>query len=114
MSAENLKQIHGIIAGKKANLTHEEARELANRALRFKEERGRLPSATAADPWERRMAEGIAVSGPLAVRGQKTLVREWEQLPIDEAVEAGIDAFERAYQTDEPARMMQPFLSRKQ
>jgi len=60
MSAENLKQIHGIIAGKKANLTHEEARELANRALRFKEERGRLPSATAADPWERRMAEGIA------------------------------------------------------
>jgi len=60
MSAENLKQIHGIIAGKKANLTHEEARELANRALRFKEQRGRLPSATAADPWERRMAEGIA------------------------------------------------------
>ncbi|MEM7058970.1 MAG: DEAD/DEAH box helicase [Pseudomonadota bacterium] len=60
MSAENLKQIHGIIAGKKANLTLEEARELATRALKFKEERGRLPSAAAADPWERRMAEGIA------------------------------------------------------
>jgi hypothetical protein len=28
------------------------------RAFAFKKERGRLPSLTAADPWERRMAEG--------------------------------------------------------
>lgn len=60
MSEESLKQVAGIIAGKKANLTIDEARELATRALRFKQERGRLPLATAADPWERRMAEGIA------------------------------------------------------
>ena len=60
MSEESLKQVAVIIAGKKANLTLDEARELATRALRFKEERGRLPSLTAADPWERRMAEGIA------------------------------------------------------
>lgn len=60
MSEESLKQVAGIIAGKKVSLTLEEARDLATRALRFKEERGRLPLVTAADPWERRMAEGIA------------------------------------------------------
>ena len=35
-------------------------RELAKRAVRFKAEKGRLPSLTAMDPWEKRMAEGIA------------------------------------------------------
>ncbi|MBW0159683.1 DEAD/DEAH box helicase [Sedimentimonas flavescens] len=60
MSEENLKQVAHIIAGKKASLSIDEARELAGRALRFKADRGRLPSITAADPWERRMAEGIA------------------------------------------------------
>lgn len=42
------------------NLTPEEARDLAKRALKFKLERGRLPALNAQDPWERRMAEGIA------------------------------------------------------
>jgi hypothetical protein len=28
--------------------------------LRFKQERGRLPSITSPDPWEKRMAEGVA------------------------------------------------------
>jgi superfamily II DNA or RNA helicase len=60
MDAESLKQVAAIIAGKKVSLTLEEARELAARALRFKTERGRLPSVTAIDPWERRMAEGVA------------------------------------------------------
>jgi len=60
MSEESLKQVAAVIASKKVSLTHEEARELAKRALKFKEERGRLPEITAADPWEKRMAEGIA------------------------------------------------------
>lgn len=60
MDAETLKRVAAIIAGKKVSLTLEEARELAARALRFKTERGRLPSVTAIDPWERRMAEGVA------------------------------------------------------
>jgi hypothetical protein len=34
--------------------------QLARRAVRFKQERGRLPDITAVDPWERRMAEGVA------------------------------------------------------
>lgn len=60
MSEERLKQIAEIIAKKRINLTVEEARDLAKRALIFKNEKGRLPSLTAMDPWEKRMAEGIA------------------------------------------------------
>lgn len=60
MSEERLKQVAAVIAAKRITLTLEEARELAKRAIRFKNEKGRLPSITAADPWEKRMAEGIA------------------------------------------------------
>jgi superfamily II DNA or RNA helicase len=60
MSEERLKMVAEVIAAKRVSLSIEEARELAKRALRFKEEKGRLPSLTATDPWERRMAEGIA------------------------------------------------------
>lgn len=60
MSEESLKQIQAIINAKKVNLTPEEARELARRAVKFKQDRGRLPDITAADPWEKRMAEGVA------------------------------------------------------
>ncbi len=60
MSEESLKQVAAIIAGKRVNLTIEEARELARRALKFKQERGRAPSITSPDAWEKRMAEGVA------------------------------------------------------
>lgn len=61
MSEDSLKQVHAIIAGKKANLTLEEARDLAKRALRFRQERGRLPSITSPDAYEKLMAQGVAV-----------------------------------------------------
>ena len=60
MSEDSLKQVAAVIAGKRVNLSLEEARELAKRALKFKQERGRLPSITSPDPWEQRLAEGIA------------------------------------------------------
>ncbi|WP_437207051.1 DEAD/DEAH box helicase [Planctomicrobium sp. SH664] len=60
MSEERLRQVAEIITAKKVTMTLEDARDLAKRALRFKAEKGRLPSLTAADPWEKRMAEGIA------------------------------------------------------
>jgi autotransporter-associated beta strand protein len=60
MSEERLKQVAEVIAARKVSMTLDEARDLAKRALKFKEERGRLPSLTAPDPWEKRMAEGIA------------------------------------------------------
>ena len=60
MSEERLRQVAEVIAAKRVSLTVDEARELAKRAVRFKQEKGRLPSLTATDPWEKRMAEGIA------------------------------------------------------
>jgi superfamily II DNA or RNA helicase len=60
MSEERLKQVAAAIAAKRTNLTPEEAKELAVRAYRFKKERGRLPSISSQDAWERRMAEGAA------------------------------------------------------
>jgi superfamily II DNA or RNA helicase len=59
MSEESLKQVQAVINAKRVTMTIEEARDLAKRALKFKQERGRLPSITAADAWEKRMAEGV-------------------------------------------------------
>ena len=44
MSEESLKQVAAAIAAKRTNLTPEEAKDLAVRAVKFKKERGRLPS----------------------------------------------------------------------
>ena len=60
MNEERLKEVAAIIEAKKVQLGHEEARELARRAISFKNERGRTPSILSADPWERKMAEGVA------------------------------------------------------
>ncbi|MET4103388.1 superfamily II DNA or RNA helicase [Roseovarius sp. MBR-78] len=60
MSEESLRQVAAVITAKKVQLTPEEARALAKRAAAFKQERGRLPSITSADPWEKKMAEGVA------------------------------------------------------
>ena len=46
--------------GKNIKITEDDARELAKRALQFKNERGRVPDINSADAWEKRMAEGVA------------------------------------------------------
>jgi hypothetical protein len=71
MSEESLKQVAAVIAGKRINLTIEEARELAKRALKFKQERGRLPSITSPDAWEKRMAEGVAFLAHMRVEAAR-------------------------------------------
>jgi len=58
MNEERLREVQAIVEARRIAITPEEAKELANRAVLFKRDRGRLPSLTAADPWERRMAEG--------------------------------------------------------
>ncbi|ACT58327.1 DEAD/DEAH box helicase [Hirschia baltica] len=60
MDEERLKQVKAIMSGKQIKLSPDEARDLAKRALLFKQERGRLPSITSQDAWEKRMAEGVA------------------------------------------------------
>jgi enoyl-CoA hydratase len=58
---------------------------------------------------ERALA-GILVSGPRAIRLQKSLIGEWEALPVGAAIQRGIDCFASAWETDEPRGLMQRFL----
>tara|TARA_R110001583_G_scaffold56942_4_gene171346 strand:+ start:4732 stop:6711 length:1980 start_codon:yes stop_codon:yes gene_type:complete len=60
MSEDSLKQVAAVISGKRTNLAPDEAKELAMRAVKFKKERGRLPSISSQDAWEKRMAEGAS------------------------------------------------------
>lgn len=60
MDANILKQVQAVISARKVKISPEEARDLAERALRFKKERGRLPDINAQDAWEKRLAEGVA------------------------------------------------------
>ena len=62
---------YGWFIGKRVGLTIEEARDVAKRALKFKLEKGRLPSVTSPDPWERRMAEGIAFLARMKAEGAR-------------------------------------------
>lgn len=60
MNENTLKQVQAAISAKRTAIAPDEARDLAARAVKFKKERGRLPAAASADPWERRLAEGAA------------------------------------------------------
>ncbi|MHB9038607.1 MAG: DEAD/DEAH box helicase [Armatimonadota bacterium] len=60
LSEDSLKQVAAAISAKRVSIPYEEARALAERALQFRKERGRLPDMSAQDPWEKRMAEGVA------------------------------------------------------
>jgi enoyl-CoA hydratase/carnithine racemase len=55
----------------------------------------------------------LLACGPQALRAQKALLRQWEELPLKQAVDVSIGAFGRAFLTDEPKRMMQDFVNRK-
>ncbi|MBS0638760.1 MAG: enoyl-CoA hydratase/isomerase family protein [Proteobacteria bacterium] len=54
----------------------------------------------------------IVESGPRAIRLQKELIREWEAMPVNDAIEAGIRCMYRAYQTEEPTRMVNAAIQR--
>jgi len=60
MNEDRLKQVAAAISAKRTAITPEEAIVIAKRALEFKRERGRSPSPTSQDPWERHLAEGAA------------------------------------------------------
>ncbi len=59
----------------------------------------------ALDETVERVARPILAAGPYAIRLQKSLILDWEELPIETAISRGIDAFVSAFDTDEPARM---------
>jgi enoyl-CoA hydratase/carnithine racemase len=48
-----------------------------------------------------------------ALRAQKALLRQWEELPLKESVDLSIGVFGQSYLTGEPQRLMQGFVNRK-
>jgi hypothetical protein len=60
MNEGTLKQVAAVIGKRKVSIPYDEARDLAVRALQWKKERGRAPEITSQDPWEKRLAEGVA------------------------------------------------------
>ena len=63
----------------------------------------------AVDGWVR----SILATGARAARLQKKLMRQWEEMGVGQAIEAGVRCFSEAWATDEPARMMGAFLDRR-
>jgi enoyl-CoA hydratase len=58
------------------------------------------------------LARPILAAGPHAIRLQKSLILDWEELPAEAGIARGIDAFVSAFDTDEPARMAGAALAR--
>jgi enoyl-CoA hydratase/carnithine racemase len=58
-------------------------------------------------------ARAIADCGPHAIRNQKALLRQWEELPLSQSIEVSIAAFGQAYLTGEPQTLMQAFVNRR-
>lgn len=79
MDEKTLRQVQTSIAAKRIALSIEDARELAKRALQFKQERGRLPDINAQDAWEKQMAEGVAALARYRAQQKASEAREGGQ-----------------------------------
>jgi enoyl-CoA hydratase/carnithine racemase len=71
-----------------------------------------VPASKIAEAVER-CVQSIVEATPLAVRAQKRLMRRWERLSLDEAVQAGIDAFAQSVSDGEHIAPMTAFVNRK-
>jgi enoyl-CoA hydratase/carnithine racemase len=60
-----------------------------------------------------KILSALLAAEPRALREQKMLLRAWEKLPVDAAIAAGIKAFARAFESDEPRRLLSCFAERK-
>jgi enoyl-CoA hydratase len=60
-----------------------------------------------------RTVKTLLECGPEALRSQKALLRQWEELPLTESVNLSIGVFGKSFLTEEPKRLMQGFIDRK-
>lgn len=60
-----------------------------------------------------RVAGILAECGPVAMRQQKRLLREWEDEPLETSIGNSVAEFGSAFETGEPQHHMQTFLNRK-
>lgn len=60
-----------------------------------------------------KVIELLLECGPEALRSQKALLKQWEELPLKESVNLSIGVFGKSFLTGEPTRLMQGFIDRK-
>jgi enoyl-CoA hydratase/carnithine racemase len=60
-----------------------------------------------------RVLADILACGPRAIRQQKALIQDWEELTPAGAIARGIDCFAESWRDPEPGRMMAAFLASK-
>jgi enoyl-CoA hydratase/carnithine racemase len=60
-----------------------------------------------------RWLDQLVSCSPAAVRLQKQLIRSWEDMPLQAAIQAGIESFAIAVRSGEPSAAMHDFLERK-
>jgi enoyl-CoA hydratase len=75
---------------------------------------GLVEEVTSADELDAAVEVSVAdilAGEPGAVRQQKALITVWQDMTVDQAIAAGIEAFAGAYRTDEPRRVMAEFLA---
>lgn len=73
----------------------------------------RVVEPAALDSTVEHYLDALFATGPQAIRIQKSLIRRWEDLPVSDAIEAGIDAFVSSWRSDEPKGLMQAFRERR-
>lgn len=61
----------------------------------------------------RRMAQRLLSNSPRALWLQKDLINRWLNLPMEEAIKAGIKSLATAYATDAPQRAIEAFWARR-
>ncbi|WP_424631454.1 enoyl-CoA hydratase [Bradyrhizobium sp. SYSU BS000235] len=59
------------------------------------------------------VASSIAECGAEAMRSQKALLKQWEEMPLTESVNLSVGVFGQAFLTGEPQRHMRAFLDKK-
>ena len=57
--------------------------------------------------------ETLLDCAPQALRAQKALLKQWEELPLKESVNLSIGVFGQSYLTGEPQKLMQDFVNSK-
>ena len=73
----------------------------------------KLVPANELDAAVEKWIDSLLLGGKRVMRLQKTLMRDWERLSIEDGIHAGIRACVEARRTDEPRRMMEAFIKRK-
>jgi enoyl-CoA hydratase len=58
-------------------------------------------------------AETLAANGPVGMRLQKRLMRDWEKLPLEDSIDAGIGALAEAYEKGTPGDFIRAAIAKR-